>query len=65
MKARYQADLAEWCRAMPADAADRIEALMKALEEIALRTAAYADAADWPLVSGVHAVARDAINANK
>ena len=35
--------------------------LRAALKEIELRTRAYADAADWPLVSGVHAVAREAL----
>ena len=37
------------------------ERLRNGLKEIELRTAAYADDADWPLVSGVHAVARDAL----
>lgn len=35
--------------------------LRAAMAEIKLRTAAYADAEDWPLVSGVHAVAREAL----
>lgn len=39
----------------------RIAELEVALREIELRTRAYADAQDWPLVSGVHSVARDAL----
>jgi hypothetical protein len=39
----------------------RIAALEKALREIVLRTSAYRNDPDWPLVSGVHAVASDAL----
>jgi hypothetical protein len=57
-----ESDLAEWCRAMPADAANEIERLRKALAEIVVRTVPYQeDYESWPLVAGVHRVAHDAL----
>lgn len=43
------------------DAVMQIKRLRTALEEIELRTRAYRCDADWPLVSGIHAIAIDAL----
>lgn len=40
---------------------EEARALRRALEEIVLRTSAYQDDPDWPLVSGVHSRAREAL----
>ena len=42
------------------DAADEIERLLAALAEIELRTFPYRQDQEWPLVSGIHAVAHEA-----
>eukprot|EP00919_Chromeraceae_sp_WS-2016_P009555 GHVR01022429.1.p1 GENE.GHVR01022429.1~~GHVR01022429.1.p1 ORF type:complete len:107 (+),score=14.33 GHVR01022429.1:463-783(+) len=42
-------------------AVERIEELEAVLREVELRTQPYADDPDWPLVSGIHRLARRAV----